>query len=209
LTFSALTSSRNEGEITMAFELPPLPYSRDALAPHMSRETLEYHYGKHHQDYVKKLNKLVAGTGFERKSLEAIIKDSRGKLFNNASQVWNHSFFWHCLSPHGGGEPTAIIADAISGSYDSLDHFRQQFNKSALANFGSGWTWLVKDDDSALRIVNTSNAKSPLTDESVTPLLALDVWEHAYYIDYRNSRPKYLGAFWNLVNWEFVENNFR
>lgn len=193
----------------MAFELPPLPYSPDALAPHMSKETLDYHYGKHHRDYVKKLNKLVAGTAFKDKPLEAIIRNSKGNLFNNAAQVWNHSFFWHCLSPHGGGEPSGVIANAIEDSFDSVDLFRQQFNKSALANFGSGWTWLVKNRDNTLSVVNTNNAKTPLTDDSLTPLLALDVWEHAYYIDYRNSRPKYLGAFWNIVNWEFVENNFK
>jgi Fe-Mn family superoxide dismutase len=193
----------------MAFELPPLPYARNALAPHMSKETLDYHYGKHHQDYVKKLNKLVAGTGYEGKSIEAIIKDSKGNLFNNAAQVWNHSFFWHCLSPQGGGEPTPAIADAINASFDSIDQFRQQFSKSALGNFGSGWTWLVMSSDNILSIMNTSNAKTPLTDETITPLLTLDVWEHAYYIDYRNSRPKYLDAFWNLVNWEFVESNLK
>jgi len=192
----------------MAFELPALPYEQNALEPHISAETLEYHYGKHHATYVTKLNGLVEGTDMENKSLEEIIKSSDGGVFNNAAQVWNHTFYWNCLSPNGGGEPTGPIADAINSTFDSFDKFKEAFNTSAAGNFGSGWTWLVKKADGSVAIVNTSNAETPLTDDSVTPLLTVDVWEHAYYIDYRNSRPNYLEAFWKLVNWQFVNSNF-
>ena len=190
----------------MAFELPALPYARDALAPHISEETLDYHYGKHHQTYVDKLNGLVDGTENASKSLEELIKSSEGGMFNNAAQVWNHTFYWHCLSPNGGGEPTGAIADAINDAFGSFEAFKEQWNTNAANNFGSGWTWLVKKADGTVGIHNTSNAGCPLT-EDVTPLLTVDVWEHAYYIDYRNSRPNYLAAFWNLVNWEFVNAN--
>ncbi|WP_258240187.1 superoxide dismutase [Fe] [Pseudidiomarina homiensis] len=192
----------------MAFELPALPYEKNALEPHISAETLEYHYGKHHNAYVTKLNDAVKGTDMESKSLEEIIKSSSGGVFNNAAQVWNHTFYWHCLSPNGGGEPTGALADAINAAFGSFDKFKEEFNAQAAGNFGSGWTWLVKKADGSVAIVNTSNAETPLTDESVTPIMTVDVWEHAYYIDYRNARPNYLNAFWNLVNWDFVAKNF-
>ncbi|MBM70215.1 MAG: superoxide dismutase [Fe] [Haliea sp.] len=192
----------------MAFELPALPYARDALAPHISAETLDYHYGKHHNTYVEKLNGMVPGTEFEGKSLEEVIRTSSGGIFNNAAQVWNHSFYWECLSPNGGGEATGTVASAINAAFGSFAEFKKAFTDAAVGNFGSGWTWLVKNSDGTVAIVNTSNAETPLTDSSVTPLLTVDVWEHAYYIDYRNARPKYLDAFWALVNWDFVNKNF-
>jgi Fe-Mn family superoxide dismutase len=192
----------------MAFELPPLPYKRNALEPHISKETLDYHYGKHHQGYVKKLNAQVADTDMEDRPLEEIVKTAQGKLFNNAAQVWNHSFYWQCLSPQGGGSPSGALLEAINNSFGSLEKFKEAFTKSAAGNFGSGWTWLVKTSNGALAILNTENAKTPLTDAAVLPLLTVDVWEHAYYIDYRNSRPKYLDAFWALINWDFVSDNF-
>ncbi|MCU4676415.1 superoxide dismutase [Fe] [Catenovulum sp. 2E275] len=191
----------------MAFELPALPYEKNALEPHISAETLEYHYGKHHQTYVTKLNGLVEGTDLANKSLEEIVKTSTGGIFNNAAQVWNHTFYWNCLSPNGGGEPTGAVADAINAAFGSFAEFKAQFNDKAVNNFGSSWTWLVKKADGSLDIVNTSNAATPLTDEGVTPLLTVDLWEHAYYIDYRNVRPNYLEGFWALVNWEFVAAN--
>jgi len=190
----------------MAFTLPPLPYALDALAPHISKETLEYHYGKHHQAYVTNLNNQIAGTEFESASLEEIIKKSSGGVFNNAAQVWNHTFYWNCLSPNGGGEPTGDLLAGIQAKWGDVGAFKEAFNKSAAGNFGSGWTWLVKKPDGSLDIVNTSNAATPLTTSDV-PLLTCDVWEHAYYIDYRNARPKYLENFWNLVNWQFAAEN--
>ncbi|QIY07799.1 superoxide dismutase [Fe] [Plesiomonas shigelloides] len=190
----------------MSFELPALPYAKNALEPHLSAETLEYHYGKHHNTYVVNLNNLVPGTEFEGKSLEDIIKTSSGPIFNNAAQVWNHTFYWNCLAPQAGGEPTGALADAINQAFGSFDAFKTQFNDAAVKNFGSGWTWLVKKADGSLAIVNTSNAGCPLT-EGHTPLLTVDVWEHAYYIDYRNVRPNYLNGFWALVNWNFVAKN--
>ena len=192
----------------MSFELPSLPYAKDALAPHISAETLEFHYGKHHQAYVDKLNGLVDGTDMASKSLEDIVKTSEGGVFNNAAQVWNHTFYWNCLSPNGGGQASGAIADAIDAAFGSFDAFKEQFTNAAINNFGSGWTWLVKNADGSVAIVNTSNAATPLTDSSVTPLLTVDVWEHAYYVDYRNARPKYMEAFWALVNWDFVNANF-
>lgn len=192
----------------MAFELPPLPYEKNALAPHISEETLEYHYGKHHKTYVDKLNGLIPGTEFENKSLEDIIKSSSGGVFNNAAQIWNHTFYWHCLSPSGGGEATGVVGEAIVKAFGTFEKFKEEFTNSAATNFGSGWTWLVKKSDGSVGIVNTSNAGTPLTDDSVKPLLTVDVWEHAYYIDYRNSRPNYMEAFWALVNWDFVNENF-
>ncbi|MEQ9394894.1 superoxide dismutase [Fe] [Haliea sp.] len=192
----------------MAFELPALPYPRDALAPHISEETIDYHYGKHHNTYVEKLNGMVPGTEFEGKSLEEIIKTASGGVFNNAAQVWNHSFYWECLSPNGGGKATGAVAAAIDKAFGSFAEFKKEFSEAAAGNFGSGWTWLVKNADGSVAIVNTSNAGTPLTDSAVTPLLTVDVWEHAYYIDYRNARPKYLEAFWALVNWDFVNKNF-
>jgi Fe-Mn family superoxide dismutase len=192
----------------MSFELPQLPYAKDALEPHISAETLEYHYGKHHKTYVDKLNGLVPGTEFEGKSLEDIIKSApAGGIFNNAAQVFNHTFYWNCLSPNGGGEPTGAIADAIKSKWGSFEEFQKEFNDKAVNNFGSSWTWLVKNDDFSLEIVNTSNAGNPMTNGQ-RPVLTCDLWEHAYYIDYRNVRPDYLKAFWTLVNWDFVNESF-
>ena len=191
----------------MAFELPALPYEKNALEPHISAETLEYHYGKHHQTYVNKLNELIDGTADADKSLEEIIESSSGGLFNQAAQVWNHTFYWHCLSPQGGGEPSGALAEAINAKFGSFDKFKETFNAQAAGNFGSGWTWLIKTDD-GVDIVNTSNADTPIA-HGQTPLLTIDVWEHAYYIDYRNARPKYLENVWNVLNWDFVAQNFR
>jgi len=191
----------------MPFELPPLPYARDALAPHISEETLDYHYGKHHNSYITNLNELIIGTIFEESSLEQIITEADGVLFDNAAQLWNHSFYWHSLSPNGGGEPKAQLLEAIKTAFGSFEAFKQEFATSAAVNFGSGWTWLVKNSDGELSIVNTANAANPLTD-GLAPLLTCDVWEHAYYIDYRNARPAYIEAFWKLVNWDFAAANF-
>jgi Fe-Mn family superoxide dismutase len=191
----------------MEHTLPPLPYAKDALQPHISAETLEYHYGKHHQAYVTNLNNLIKGTEFENLSLEEIIKKSQGGVFNNSAQVWNHTFFWNCMTPNGGGAPTGPVADAINAKWGSFDKFKEEFQKSAVGNFGSGWTWLVKKADGTVDIVNTSNAGTPLTTDNVA-LLTCDVWEHAYYIDYRNARPKFVEAWWNVVNWDFVNKNF-
>ncbi len=192
----------------MAFELPPLPYALNALEPHLTRETLEYHYGKHHQAYVTNLNNLLPGSGSEGLSLEEIIQKSSGPLFNNAAQIWNHTFYWHCLSPNGGGEPTGELATHIQKTFGSFTAFQEQFTKTAISTFGSGWAWLVKTPQGALEIISTSNAGTPLT-ERKKALLTCDVWEHAYYIDYRNARPKYVETFWKLVNWEFVARNFK
>jgi len=190
----------------MAIELPALPYAIDALAPHISQETLEFHHGKHHKTYVDKLNAAIPGTEFENKSLEDIITSASGPVFNNAAQIWNHTFYWNCLSPNGGGEPSGAVADAINAKFGSFADFQAQFNDKAVNNFGSSWTWLVKNTDGSLEIVNTSNAGTPMT-AGQTALLTVDLWEHAYYIDFRNARPKYLEAFWNLVNWDFVADN--
>ncbi|WP_025563679.1 superoxide dismutase [Fe] [Psychromonas sp. SP041] len=192
----------------MAFELPALPYAKDALEPHISAETLEFHHGKHHATYVAKLNGLVEGTDLAEKSLEEIIKTSEGGVFNNAAQIWNHTFYWNCLAPNAGGEPTGELATAINAKFGSFAEFQAALNDKAVNNFGSSWTWLVKKADGSLEIVNTSNAGTPLTEEGTTPLLTVDLWEHAYYIDYRNVRPNYLNGFWALVNWEFVAKNF-
>ena len=191
----------------MQHQLPPLPYALDALQPHISKETLEFHYGKHHQAYVTNLNNLVKGTEFENTSLEDIIRKSSGGIFNNAAQVWNHTFYWSCLAPRAGGEPKRPLADAVSRKFGSFAAFKEVFSKSAVGNFGSGWTWLVRKGDGSVDIVNTSNAATPLTGPD-KPLLTCDVWEHAYYVDYRNRRPDYVAAFWNLVNWEFTAKNF-
>nr|VFK41313.1 MAG: superoxide dismutase, Fe-Mn family [Candidatus Kentron sp. TC] len=190
----------------MIHELPQLPYAKGALAPHISEETLEFHYGKHHQTYVTNLNNLIKGTEFEGMSLEDIIKKSSAGIFNNSAQVWNHTFYWKCLDPKGGGAPTGTLLDAIDSAFDSFDNFKEKFTNSAVTNFGSGWTWLVKNDQGKLELVNTSNAGTPMTEGKIA-LLTCDVWEHAYYIDYRNARPKYVEAFWNLVNWDFVASN--
>ncbi|CAM4394503.1 MAG: Superoxide dismutase [Fe] [Legionellaceae bacterium] len=188
----------------MTHSLPLLPYAQDALEPIISKETLEYHYGKHHQTYVNNLNNLIPGTEFENKSLEDIIKTSTGGIFNNAAQVWNHTFYWNCLRiPLEINEPSGKIADLITASFGSFDEFKKAFTQAAVANFGSGWTWLVKDAAGSLVILNTSNAGTPMT-ENKKALLTCDVWEHAYYIDYRNARLKYVESFWKLVNWDFV-----
>ena len=191
----------------MAHELPELPYAKDALEPVISAETLDFHYGKHHQAYVTNLNNMVPGTQFENASLEEIVMKSDGGIFNNAAQVWNHTFYWNCLSPNGGGEPSGALGDAINKAFGSFGEFKDAFNKSAVGNFGSGWTWLVKNDDGSVEIVNTSNAATPLRD-GLTALLTIDVWEHAYYIDYRNARPKYMEEIWKIVNWDFVAANY-
>ncbi len=187
----------------MAINLPPLPYAKDALAPHISEETLEYHYGKHHKAYVDNLNKLIVGTEFDNLSLEEIIKKSSGGIFNNAAQAWNH---WNCLSPNGGGEPSGKLANAISKSFNSFAEFKEKFTETAIKTFGSGWAWLAQDKKGALKLCSTSNAGTPMT-EDLHALLTCDVWEHAYYIDYRNARPDYVSHFWSLVNWDFVADN--
>jgi Fe-Mn family superoxide dismutase len=190
----------------MAIELPPLPYARDALAPHISAETLDYHYGKHHQAYVTNINNLIKGTQFENSSLDDIVKNSQGGTFNNAAQVWNHDFYWKSLSPKGGGDPSGKLADAIVKTFGSVAQFKEEFTKTAVGTFGSGWAWLVQRPDGSIGLVSTSNAATPITGTD-RPLLTCDVWEHAYYIDYRNARPKYIEAFWSLVNWEFAASN--
>jgi Fe-Mn family superoxide dismutase len=187
----------------MSIELPALPYARDALQPHISSETLDFHYGKHHQTYVDNLNKMIVGTEFADADLETIVRKAQGGMFNNAAQIWNHTFYWNSLSPGGGGEPTGKLADAITKAFGSLAAFKEEFGKAAIGTFGSGWAWLVQRPDGALAIVSTSNAATPITG-SDRPLLTCDVWEHAYYIDYRNARAKYVEAFWNLVNWDFA-----
>lgn len=191
----------------MSFTLPELPYANDALAPLMSRETLEYHYGKHHATYVSKLNDLVADTEHASLSLEDIIANSTGPLFNNAAQVWNHSFFWQCLSPDGGGAPAEPVKAVIEENWESVEAFKAEFTRQAINHFGSGWIWLVLNAAGELVIINTANADTPIANKDLKPLLTVDVWEHAYYIDHRNARPAYLDAFWQLVNWEFVEYN--
>ena len=193
----------------MAFELPALPYGLDALAPHISAETLEYHHGKHHQAYVTKLNELIDGTADADKSLEEIIKHSDGVLFNQAGQHWNHSFYWNCMTPGGGGEPTGEIADRIGSSFGSYEAFAKEFTEAAMGQFGSGWAWLVDSGDGALAIQKTPNADLPLAHDTKA-LLTIDVWEHAYYIDYRNRRPDYIDTFLtHLVNWDFVNQNLQ
>jgi superoxide dismutase, Fe-Mn family len=192
----------------MEHTLPPLPYAHDALAPHLSKETLEYHHDKHHNAYVVNLNNLQKGTEFESKSLEEIIKTSSGGIYNNAAQIWNHTFFWHCMKPQGGGEPTGALAEAINKKFGNYAAFKEAFTKSAVGNFGSGWTWLVKKADGSVDIVNMGAAGTPLTTADKA-LLTIDVWEHAYYIDYRNLRPKFVEVFLNsLVNWDFAAKNF-
>jgi Fe-Mn family superoxide dismutase len=191
----------------MSFELPPLPYAKNALEPFISEETLDYHYGKHHQAYVTNLNNLVPGSEFEGLSLEEIVRTSSGGIFNNAAQVWNHTFYWNCMKPNGGGQPTGALADAIDQCFGSFGKFKEEFSQCAVTTFGSGWAWLVKNDDGSLALVSTSNAGCPLTSNQI-PLLTCDVWEHAYYIVYRNARPKYVEDFWNVVNWDFVAANF-
>jgi len=191
----------------MAFELPDLPYAKDALAPHMSAETLEFHHGKHHKAYVDKLNELIKNTEHEHMELEEIVRTApQGPLFNNAAQAWNHTFFWQCLSPNGR-KAEGELARAIDGSFGSLDAFKSKFTQTAINTFGSGWAWLVRGNDGSLAIESTSNADTPIA-HGKQPILTCDVWEHAYYIDYRNARPKFLEAFWKIVNWDFVAQNF-
>lgn len=199
-------TQRTKG-FAMEHILPALPYELDALQPHISKETLEYHHGKHHKAYVTNLNALIKGTEYESLTIENVVKTSSGGIFNNAAQVWNHTFYWNSLKPDGGGTPTDKLSDAIIAKWGSFDKFKEDFAKACVANFGSGWTWLVKADDGSLEVLNTSNAATPLTG-SATPLLTCDVWEHAYYIDYRNLRPKYVEAFWSLANWDFAAENF-
>ncbi|MEY3183191.1 MAG: hypothetical protein RLZ35_1176 [Pseudomonadota bacterium] len=192
----------------MPITLPPLPYELNALEPYISRETLEYHYGKHHQAYVTNLNNLLADHALKNETLETIVKKSEGPIFNNAAQVWNHTFYWHCLSEKHHQQPKGELLKAIEASFGSYASFQEQFTKLAIGTFGSGWAWLVKDASGKLSLLSTSNAATPLTQANLKPLLTCDVWEHAYYIDYRNARPKYLDAFWNLVNWSFVEMEY-
>ncbi|HEY8354657.1 MAG TPA: Fe-Mn family superoxide dismutase [Methylophilaceae bacterium] len=192
----------------MEHQLPPLPYAKNALEPVISAETIEYHYGKHHQTYVTNLNNLIKGTEFENASLEEIIMKSSGGIFNNAAQVWNHTFYWNGLKPNGGGAPKGELAAAIDKAFGSFEEFKKQFSQKAITTFGSGWAWLVKNKDGSLSLESTSNAGCPLT-SGQTPLLTIDVWEHAYYVDYRNARAKYVEEFWNIVNWDFVEANFK
>jgi superoxide dismutase, Fe-Mn family len=192
----------------MFFELPPLPYPKDALKPYISEETIQYHYGKHHKGYVDKLNKILETKPEEQeKSLEEIIKDSSGPLFNNAAQVWNHNFYWKCLTPKGKKKTEKNLAKKIDSTFGSFDEFKTKFKEQAVNNFGSGWTWLVKKKDGSLAIVNTGNAQNPMTNGD-KPLLTVDVWEHAYYIDYRNERGKYVDNIWQIINWDFVESQF-
>lgn len=190
----------------MEHKLKALPYSMESLEPIISRETIEYHYGKHHQAYITNLNKLIIGTEFENLSLEEIIMKSNGGIFNNAAQVFNHTFYWSCLAPNAGGEPSGKIAELINQEFGSFAAFKEKFSKTAITTFGSGWAWLVKDKNGKLEIVSTGNAGNPMTDGK-KPLLTCDVWEHAYYIDYRNARPSYVEKFWNLINWDFVSSN--
>ena len=192
----------------MTHTLPPLPFGLDDLAPHMSRETLEYHHGKHHNAYVTNLNNLIPGTEFENATLEDIVRKSSGGVYNNAAQIWNHTFFWNCLKAGGGGEPTGALAAAINAKWGSYAAFKEAFTKSAVGNFGSAWTWLVKKADGSVDIVNMGAAGTPLTTGDKA-LLTIDVWEHAYYIDHRNLRPRFVETFFaNLVNWSFAEANF-
>jgi superoxide dismutase, Fe-Mn family len=191
----------------MIHQLPVLPYALDALEPFISKETMEYHYGKHHQTYVSNLNTQIKGSAFESMSLEGIVMRSTGSIFNNAAQVWNHNFYWSCLVPNALGKPSEQLSKAIDAAWGSFEKFKEEFSKCALGTFGSGWVWLVKKIDGSLDIEPTSNANTPLASGDL-PLLTCDVWEHAYYIDYRNSRVRYLEEYWKLVNWEFVEKNY-
>ena len=192
----------------MTFELPKLPWDKNALAPHISEETLDYHYGKHHNAYVTNLNKLTEGQPEAGKSLEELIKTTEGGVFNNAAQVWNHTFYWHSMKPGGGGKPSGALAEAINRDFGSFEKFAEEFANAAATQFGSGWAWLVKGQDGKLKVVKTGNADCPIK-HGDTPLLTIDVWEHAYYIDFRNARPKYIETFMNsLVNWDFAAKNF-
>ena len=191
----------------MKFELPPLPYAIDALEPHISKTTLEFHHGKHHQAYVNNLNNLIPGTEFENADLETIIKKADGGIFNNGAQVWNHTFYFNQFSPDGGGEPTGTLAEAINKSFGSFEAFKDEFSKAAATLFGSGWAWLVKKDDGSLEIIKESNAGNPIRN-GLTPILTCDVWEHAYYLDKQNKRPDYIADFWKIVDWKLVSNRY-
>lgn len=191
----------------MNFELPKLNYELDALEPHISKKTLEFHYGKHHQTYITNLNKLVIGTEFENATLQDIVKKASGGIFNNAAQVWNHTFYWESFSPKGGGLPKGKVAKAINLAFGSFDVFKEKFSTAAATLFGSGWAWLVKKEDGSVEIVQESNAGNPMKN-SLKPLMTCDVWEHAYYIDYQNRRADYIASFWNLVDWDIIENRF-
>lgn len=199
----------------MSFELPALPYDKNALEPHITAETIDFHYGKHHNTYVVKLNELIAGSEYEGKSLEDIIHDTAGDatksgIFNNAAQIWNHTFYWYSLAPNGGGTPSGELASKIDAAFGSYDKFKEAFTQAAITQFGSGWAWLVADSSGELKIVKTGNAETPLTEKGITPLLTIDVWEHAYYIDYRNRRPDYIKTYLDsLVNWQFAEENYQ
>ena len=192
---------------TIMIELPKLPYKRDALEPHISQRTIDFHYGQHHAGYVKNLNNLIEGSQFETMSLEEIIKKSEGSIFNNAAQVWNHTFYWHCMTPEANTKPQAKLLNAIERDFGSFENFRQLFIKQAATLFGSGWLWLVEDNNGRLSLMQTSNAETPLTHEGLIPLLTCDVWEHAYYLDQQNLRLAYLNEFWQIINWQFVEKN--
>ncbi len=191
----------------MQHQLPPLPYDLDALEPHISRETMEFHHGKHHKAYVDKVNELIKGKPQEQMTLEEIVRNSAGPMFNNAAQAWNHTFFWQCMSPEAAKAPEGKLAQAIDGSFGSLEKFKDEFSSAAIEVFGSGWTWLVTDASGKLAIKSTQNAGTPIAEDAI-PLLTCDVWEHAYYIDYRNARPEFVKAFWNVVNWQFAARNY-
>ena len=190
----------------MEHVLPELPYPKDSLKPHISAETFDYHHGKHHKAYVTKLNELIKGTRYENLPLEEIVKTSEGGIFNNSAQAWNHTFFWNCLSPRGGGLPTGKVGDLINRRWGSVDRFKEEFEKVAVNTFGSGWTWLVQNKEGELDILSTANAETPMT-SGLKALLTIDVWEHAYYVDYRNARPDFVKAYWKIVNWEFANRN--
>lgn len=192
----------------MLHQLPELPFEKDALEPFLSSETLDYHHGKHHKAYIDNLNKLIGGTEFENKTLEDIILTSPGGIFNNSAQHWNHSFYWNCLSPNGGSEPSSEVISLLKSTFGSFDEFQTEFSQTAITTFGSGWAWLVQNENGSLEIMSTSNAGTPMT-LGKTALLTCDVWEHAYYIDYRNARPKYIEAFWNIINWDFIAKNLQ
>jgi Fe-Mn family superoxide dismutase len=204
IALDVLADQVSKEKKVMEYKLPELPFAKNALAPRISEETIEYHYGKHHAAYVANLNKLVPGTEFENLPLDEIVRKASGGIFNNAAQVWNHTFYWNCLSPKGGGEPGGKLAGEIARQFGSFAKFQEQFTGAAVTLFGSGWAWLVRNSDGNLAIETTGNAGTPLA-TGKTALLTCDVWEHAYYIDYRNARPKYVAAFWELVNWPFVE----
>ncbi len=191
----------------MEHKLPELPYPNNSLEPHISQETLEFHHGKHHQAYINKLNELIKGTKYEKMDLVEIILSSEGQIFNNAAQAWNHTFFWNCMRPDGGQEPNGKVAELINKKWGNFEKCREEFSEKAVANFGSGWTWLVQGNK-GIEIMNTSNADTPKA-HNLKALLTLDVWEHAYYIDYRNERPEFVEAFWNVVNWDFVNSNLQ